>query len=108
MKRKQKFVQAVLAPTLALTIFASLAPMSRPAEAAGGLAVYRGPDTAVTVSQIDPASVGPSPGVISPQSVSSGPTSGGATQPAPTATPQVPAGGSGTVKSGNAFQSESV
>lgn len=57
MQRKHLQRRAALALTLAVAVFASIAPLSRPAEALGGGA---DPDRAVAVSAIDP-SPSPSP-----------------------------------------------
>ena len=105
MKPKHSLTRAGLALTLAVSLLTSLAPVTRAAEAFDGQSVYGRPDTGLSVSQVDPASVRPSPGTISPQSVKSGGSANGAAQPAPSA-PAHP--GSRPANTDDPFQPETL
>jgi thermitase len=104
MQRKQIQRRAAFALTLAVALLTSVAPLSRPAEAFGGVAVHGSATSAVTVSAIDPASVQPGPGTVSPSSVNPGNPTGGTPQTAATTTPAA----AGTMKSDDKFQPETA
>src|SRR5690349_16040829 len=77
MKLKQKSIQATLALALALALLTSVAPIGRPAEAAGTVSGYAIPDTSAPLSQVvDPAAIRPGPGSVPASSVHSGTSPG--------------------------------
>ena len=108
MQRKQIQGRAAVALTLAVALVSSVAPLSRPAEAFGGVAAHGSATSAVTVSAIDPASVQPGPGTVSPSSVNPGNPTGGTPQTAATPTSAAPSAASGTMKSDDKFQPETA
>jgi hypothetical protein len=108
MQPRQSFRRAMFALTLAVSLLAPIAPLSRPAEAAGGPMSSGLAGGSVTVSQVDPASVRPGPGSISPSSVNPGASASGAGQPMAPPTPAVAPTGAGATKSDGAFQAETA